>query len=94
MKIFISFLTAIFYALIVVFFLLIGFFIYYNYLSLEVPCLEEVAENYCENEGFPFDRIVWSNLRWHFYCKENPREINSIKDYNFLKEELEGCKKE
>ncbi len=68
----------------------LGFVIYKNNFSPEIPCLEEIAEDYCESEGFYFDEISL-DFGWGFWCKENPRQTGFTR-YNFLEDEIEGCK--
>ena len=67
------------------------FLIYKCNFANEIPCLEEMAENYCEDNGVNFDKIYWG-FRWRFSCKENSRQIDTL-NFLFLEEEVEECKK-
>ncbi len=69
---------------------ILGFLIYKNSFSPEIPCLEKIAEDYCESEGLYFDEINWG-FGWGFWCRENLRR-REFKRYNFLEEEIEECK--
>lgn len=50
-------------------------------------CLEEVAEDYCEDNGMIFGNIYGRG----FTCKEDERSF-TFKAYKFLDDEIEECK--
>ena len=53
----------------------------------QYDCLEEIAENYCEDNGMEFERVLLLN---QFSCKEDERAIG-FEIYNFLEDEVEDC---
>ena len=53
----------------------------------QYDCLEEIAENYCEDNGMEFSNIL---LLDQFSCKKDERSIK-FEIYNFLKDEVEEC---
>ncbi len=65
--------------------LIIGVFQISNWQN---DCLEEVAEDYCEDNGLEFGGIHILNK---FSCREDERSID-FKIYNFLEDEIEECK--
>ena len=65
--------------------------VYKPYFSPEIPCLKEIAEEYCEEQGLYSEKIDWF-FGWRFYCKEYPRQLG-YQVYIFLEEEIEGCKR-
>ncbi len=69
----------------------LGIFVYKNNFAKEIPCLEEIARDYCEEKGFYFERILFW-IRWAFYCEEDLRQ-SSYHQYKFLEGEIEECKK-
>ena len=56
-------------------------------------CLEEIAEDYCEDNNMDFVRVLGFNfiLPGNFMCTENERSIK-LKFYKFLEKEIEECK--
>ena len=70
----------------------LGFIIYKNYFDQEIPCLEEIARDYCESEGFSLGVTFWNLRRRQFSCKRDLRIDDSF-HFNFLEEEIEWCKK-
>ena len=55
-------------------------------------CLEEIAEDYCEDNGFVFESIHIYNpiIPGGFECREDERSIKR-KLYKFLDDEIEEC---
>ena len=70
--------------------ILAGVMIYKNNFFPEIPCLEEIAEDYCEEQGLYFDEISL-DFGWGFWCIENLRQTGFTR-YKFLEDEIEGCK--
>lgn len=53
----------------------------------QYDCLEEIAENYCEDNGMEFNGVL---LLPQFSCKEDERAIK-FEIYNFLEDEIKEC---
>lgn len=53
----------------------------------QYDCLEEIAENYCEDNDMEFNRVL---LLHQFSCKEDERAIK-FEIYNFLEDEIKEC---
>jgi len=53
----------------------------------QYDCLEEIAEDYCEDNGMEFERVLIFN---QFSCKEDERAIG-FEIYKFLEDEVEDC---
>lgn len=67
------------------------FFIVLNYVQMpqdEHDCLEEIAEDYCIDNGLVFDGM-WFYQR--FTCAGDERSIK-VELYKFLEDEIEECK--
>ena len=74
-------------------FILIGIMIYSAFIEpskYDKDCLEQIAENYCVEQGMEFDRV--NRVDKKFYCLTNNRKTESEK-FRFLEEELEECRK-
>ncbi len=59
-------------------------------------CLEEIAEDYCEDNNMILYKVHSNFLPVRpgdFSCKENDRSTK-LKFYNFLEDEIEECKNE
>lgn len=54
-------------------------------------CVIKIAEDYCEEVGFYYFRVAW-DFPPYFVCKEDLRG-KEYKEFLFLDEELERCKK-
>lgn len=60
----------------------------------EYDCLEEIAEDYCEDNGMLLSKVYISiEMRKVFTCEEDERSF-SLKAYKFLEDEIEECKNE
>ncbi len=71
--------------------LLVGIAFIFGITSMsdeQYDCLEEIAEDYCEDNGMEFDSIFYGINR--FSCKEDERAIG-FKIYRFLEDEAEDC---
>jgi len=53
-------------------------------------CLEEIAEDYCEDNGMEFSHISGG---YAFFCMENERQtmLFDLERYEFLEDEVEDC---
>jgi len=54
-------------------------------------CLKKIAIKECNNRNMTLSYLDSKFTTWTFYCKEDPRET-SWREYNFLKNEIDGCK--
>lgn len=75
--------------LLILLFILVLVFIFYNVPLPDKDCLETFAEDYCEAKELIFVSI--SRFDKVFYCSENLR-LPNIK-YKFLDTEWEACRK-
>ena len=58
-------------------------------------CLEEIAEDYCKDNGMSFNNVHKSDIAFirpgDFSCKDNER-ATKLEFYSFLEDEIEECK--
>ena len=56
----------------------------------QYDCLEEIAEDYCEDNGMEFSYVVG---QYSFFCAENERQTShfDLERYSFLEDEIENC---
>ena len=59
--------------------------------DLNNPCLIEIAEDYCEDNGMEFNSLYYYS-EINFRCLEGGRGMDVFK-YRFTGEELERCRK-
>ncbi len=64
--------------------------VYKNNFAPKNTCLEEIAREYCEEQGFYFDGIGWF-IYWQFHCKEDLRK-SGYGTLDFFEEEIKDCK--
>jgi len=53
-------------------------------------CLEEIAEDYCEDNDMYFEGIAIFHFN-NFACMEDERSVTNFKVYKFLDDEIEEC---
>jgi len=99
-----SLIDGIFLVLVLIAFVLAFSFFNWNSSLYNYGCLRNIAISFCENDNQTFvnNSIIYttrfSSITPKFKCQEfsyNPRteDLGSIKDYNFLDNELKRCKR-
>lgn len=77
--------------LLLMFIMAIGYIIYQSYAIYDHDCLVEIGKEVCKENDKIFKDVLRDTTQ-KIICKENIRNSEGIQ-YDFLEEELEGCKK-
>lgn len=71
---------------------IIGVAFYKNNYDPIIPCLEDIAKDYCEGKGLSFNAVIWNNkFYYNFQCGMDDRSFD-VNSYKFLPQEIKECK--